>query len=205
MLRLFRRTFALAAMAVLAGLLTHVAARGGDADLVDKKAPELNGDFAINGKLIQLADLKGKIVLLEFWAPGSGPCRAMLTPLSEWHEKYSAKGLVILGVTTYYKDFAFDKIAGTIAKLPAGGVLSKKEEQQMLKDFVAHHDLKYSNVALAEPAWDKARQDYGITKIPTTVLIDANGIVQMVRVGTEKKKLKELGMAIEKMVEELQK
>jgi hypothetical protein len=37
--------------------------------LVGKPAPDLQGDFAVNGKPVHLSDLKGKVVLLDFWAP----------------------------------------------------------------------------------------------------------------------------------------
>ena len=49
--------------------------------MLGKPAPEINGDFAINGKAIKLADLKGKVVLLYFWEVRSSASVALLPAL----------------------------------------------------------------------------------------------------------------------------
>ena len=69
-------------------------------------------DFAkssvyINTKPISLDDLKGKVVLIDFWTYSCINCIRTIPYLNEWHDKYSDKGLVIVGIHT--PEFDFEK------------------------------------------------------------------------------------------------
>jgi len=65
------------------------------------KAPELStGDEWINSEPLQLADLRGKVVALHFWAFGCGNCIRNYPWYRGWSESYAKKGLVIIGVHT---------------------------------------------------------------------------------------------------------
>ncbi|MFT4589896.1 MAG: cytochrome c biogenesis protein CcmG/thiol:disulfide interchange protein DsbE [Limisphaerales bacterium] len=63
-----------------------------------KPAPELKLKDWINSKALTNADLKGKIVLLDFWATWCGPCIRAVPHTNEMAEKYAKKGVVIIGV-----------------------------------------------------------------------------------------------------------
>ncbi|TLY06285.1 MAG: redoxin domain-containing protein, partial [Thaumarchaeota archaeon] len=61
----------------------------------------------INTNPITLADLKGKVVLVDFWTYSCINCIRTIPYLDAWHEKYADKGLVIIGVHT--PEFEFEK------------------------------------------------------------------------------------------------
>src|SRR5215216_19496 len=73
-----------------------------------KKAPEFEKVTGyINTKPINLADLKGKVVLVDFWTYSCINCIRTLPYLVDWNEKYADKGLVIVGV--HSPEFEFEK------------------------------------------------------------------------------------------------
>src|ERR1700757_3072590 len=67
-----------------------------------KKAPEFTGitGFVNTPAPIKLADLKGKVVLVHFWTYTCINCIHTIPHLNDWYQKYSKKGLVIVGVQT---------------------------------------------------------------------------------------------------------
>ncbi len=72
------------------------------------EAPELTGIAGwINSEPLRIEDLKGKVVLIDFWTYSCINCIRTLPYLKDWHEKYSGKGLVIIGVHT--PEFEFEK------------------------------------------------------------------------------------------------
>jgi peroxiredoxin len=66
--------------------------------LVGRTAP----DFALtdlSGKTVRLADFKGKVVLLDFWATWCAPCREEIPDFVELQEQYMEKGFTLLGIS----------------------------------------------------------------------------------------------------------
>jgi thiol-disulfide isomerase/thioredoxin len=168
--------------------------------LIGKPAPDFRSEFCLNAKPAKLSNLKGKVVLLDFWAVWCGPCVATFPNLREWHKEYQDKGLEIVGVTTYFKKFAFDKRTGKLEESQQD--LTRQQEQQMLKDFAAHHKLEYRLLVLADKEMDKVSDEYKVESIPQAVLIDRKGVVRMIKVGAEKENEEELAKMIKELTAE---
>ena len=66
----------------------------------------------INDEGFELADLRGKVVLIDFWTYSCINCLRTLPHLKSWHEKYSDEGLVIVGVHT--PEFAFERVRDNV-------------------------------------------------------------------------------------------
>jgi peroxiredoxin len=156
----------------------------GHGALIGKAAPDFRADFAVNGKPGKLSDLKGKVVLLEFWEVRSGPCTATFPRMSQWHKAHKAAGLEVVGVTYYHHELGhrlgFDKEAGKVKNLPKA---DRASEQAMLRDFAAYHKLDYPLLVLPKQDALAAFDAYLVNGIPQLVLIDRRGIIRAIQVG----------------------
>ncbi len=103
----------------------------------------------VTGKNVTLASLKGKVVLLDFWATWCGPCKIEIPWFIEFQNKYGASGLQVVGVSV---DDTIDK----------------------LKPYVA--DMKMNYPILQGLGHDDVQDAYGpIWGIPVTVVISRDG------------------------------
>lgn len=81
-------------------------------------APELRGiDGWINSRPLTLAELRGKVVLLDFWTYSCVNCIRTFPYLKEWYRKYGDQGLVIIGVHT--PEFEFERVTRNVAEAAA--------------------------------------------------------------------------------------
>ena len=156
------------------------------AELVGKDAAPLTIDTWVNGSPLTAADLQGKVVLLDFWAVWCGPCINTFPHLREWQEKYGDKGLVIIGLTRYY-DWKWDDEAGYAAK---AADVAPDDEQEMLKKFAAYYHLKHRFGIQQEG--DTLDEHYGVSGIPQVVVLDKEGKVRMIRVGSGKQNAQDI-------------
>jgi peroxiredoxin len=116
-------------------------------------ATEAAPDFTlqdISGKKVRLADLKGRVVLLEFWATWCPPCRAEIPAIERLHTQYGGKGLTVLAIA-----------------LDAGG-------WDGVKAFAAEHKISYTVLQGSEDVSAK----YMVRLIPATFLIDKMGNIK---------------------------
>ncbi|PKB15565.1 TlpA disulfide reductase family protein [Flavobacterium sp. 5] len=109
----------------------------------------------LEGKVINLSDLKGKVVVLDFWATWCGPCKASFPAMQDLVTKYKDKNVVFLFVNTWEKG-------------------KDNETTEKVATFI--NDKKYSfNVVFDYD--DAITTKYKIEGIPTKILIDKNGSV----------------------------
>lgn len=129
-------------------------------------APELSGNDPIRNQDIKLSDLKGKVVLLDFWATWCGPCRASLPHVEEVYNKYHDKGLEVFMVTC---DYDLNKWKEFI---PANG-LDKYYNIPDGRKATFDADGHMTDVDMSTSQGKK----YAIKYIPSKFLIDQNGVI----------------------------
>jgi hypothetical protein len=157
------------------------------AQMIDKPAPDLSADFAVNGKPTKLSALKDKVVLLYFFDVRSGSCEAYLPKLIEWHKTLAKDGLAVVGVMYYPSEsgqrLGFDKGEG---KIVTAKTANRKSDEALITAYAAHH--KIGHLLLVQSKQDALAtfDTFVVNGVPQAVLIDRKGTVRFIDVGGEK-------------------
>ncbi|HVF88022.1 MAG TPA: TlpA disulfide reductase family protein [Pyrinomonadaceae bacterium] len=149
---------------------------------INNTAPEITVAEWIEQKPFKLSELRGRVVLLDFWATWCGPCRYTIPHLERLHKKFKDKGLVVLGLTRYY-----------------GGAEARQQEALQLRQFKKSLDASYG---FAVSPSDTDALKYGVMSIPTAVLIDKHGRVRHISVGFSQLIQEELDATVKKLLDE---
>lgn len=129
----------------------------------------LNKDFPnftmtdINGKVWTKAQLKGKVLLVDFWATWCGPCKMASPIMQALHEKYGKNGLVVIGANCAERDQH-----GQITNTP-----------EAARGYSTEHNYTY----LFTYGNDDLKKAVNIHGIPTMFVVDKNGVIRFVQVG----------------------
>jgi len=110
---------------------------------------------SLDGKNVRLSDLRGQVMLLNFWASWCGPCRQEMPILDEIHNKYKSLGFSVLGVNLDAKS---------------------KKAIGYLKDTPVTFPVLYDPKGVTS-------EQYGVSAMPSTVIIDRNGNVRHLHKG----------------------
>jgi thiol-disulfide isomerase/thioredoxin len=148
--------------------------------------PELTATEWIDQSPLKLSDLRGQVVLLDFWAHWCGPCRYTFPKLAHWNEAYKNKGLVILGLTNYFGS-------------AEGRKMTPAEELVYLRDFKQRNRLSYGFVVTDSRIND---YNYGVFSIPMSFLIDRKGVVRFIASSASEPEITALGQMIKKLIDE---
>jgi thiol-disulfide isomerase/thioredoxin len=123
-------------------------------------APELASGNWINSEPLKLKDLRGRVVLIEFWTFGCYNCRNTLPFIKGWHERYRDKGLTVVGV--HSPEFDYEK------------------KVENLRREVASLEIRYPVVSDNDyQTWDA----YNVAAWPTVFLLDKQGRIRWKHVG----------------------
>jgi peroxiredoxin len=129
-----------------------------------------------DGKEYALSDLKGKVVLLDFWASWCGPCRRENPNVVKVYDKYKADGFTIFSVSL---DGLDPRRAGGLT----GEALAQANEpyKERWVNAIEKDQLSWPYHVSELKKWSsQAGQSYGITSIPKTFLIDRDGKIAAV-------------------------
>ena len=153
-------------------------------------------DAWINGPSLTKQDLKGKVVLLDFWALWCGPCIQAIPKLSAFHEKYAKDGLVIIGVTDYY-GYTWDERSDSPAE--PRGTVENTDERKALEQFFGRRKIPFPCVIDPHKRLSLA---YHVGGLAHVVLIDRHGKVCLVRTGASKETVDDIESQVVLLLEE---
>ena len=128
----------------------------------------------LDGQEITLSQLKGKVVLLDFWATWCGPCRESIPHLIHLYNRYRGNGFELIGMDV------------------------DKGDVDTVRRFVKSMDIPYPVVV----APDDVARSYRVSGIPETVLIDKEGTIRERMVGFSSTIVQELTKKVAELTSE---
>jgi thiol-disulfide isomerase/thioredoxin len=124
------------------------------------KAPEVISDAWLNTKPIRMADLRGKVVLVEFWTFGCSNCRHVEPHVKDWYKQYHDSGLEIISI--HSPEFGYEK------------------ELENVRQYVKRQGIRYPVAIDNDFAnWKRYNNHYW----PTLYLIDKQGYIRHKKIG----------------------
>ena len=160
----FRSIFALCALLLSQAVATTAQVRPGSSDVIPADKRVAAPDFTlpdVQGKPIHLAALKGKVVLVDFWAISCGGCKLELPWYVDFDRRYGSKGLALIGLDMY------------------------GEAPDAVKAFAASHQMRYPLAIGTDAIGDL----YHLREMPLTVLLDKRGRIAVSHAGVVDPKL----------------
>lgn len=124
-------------------------------------APELTNSTWLNvDSPLRIADLRGKVVIVEMWTFGCINCQNVMPSLKEWHSKYKDAGLVIIG--NHFPEFSYES------------------DLENLKNAIQRYEIEY---AVAQDNTGDTWRAYKNHYWPALYLIDKQGHIRYVNIG----------------------
>jgi thiol-disulfide isomerase/thioredoxin len=117
--------------------------------------------------------MRGRVVVLDFWATWCGPCRMVVPKLDDLQARYGAQGLSVLGVST--------------------------EDAQDVASFAQRMSIRYT---IGVDRRSETTRSYGVSSLPTVILIDKRGVVRDVDIGYDSSRDTRLEATIRSLLSE---
>ena len=147
----------LGAILMIAGVLTNLPPAEGR---TGSPAPEISNEIWLNSEPLRLADLRGKVVMVEFWTFGCWNCRNIEPYVKAWHKKYAPQGLVVIAI--HSPEFQYE------------------HDVNRVKEYIRDNKLSYAvPIDNDFTTWRKFKNRYW----PTLYLIDKRGNIQYIKIG----------------------
>ena len=108
-----------------------------------------------SGKNVKLSELRGQVILLNFWASWCGPCRQEMPLLEKLHQRYSPLGFTVLGVN--------------VEEDP-------RKAKTLLKDISVSFPILFDTT-------NKVSKQYKVSAMPSTIMIDRDGNMRYLHKG----------------------
>ncbi len=122
-----------------------------DALAIGTRFPDFN-EKDLTGKPLSIANYKGKVVLLDFWATWCGPCRAEVPNVVAVYNKYHSKGFEIIGIS-----------------------LDRQPDKAKLESYTKENKMPWPQFFDGQFWNNKLSTKYGVRSIPATYLLDGEG------------------------------
>jgi len=144
------------------------AARG---ELIGYATPDMTITWSSDSSITSFEDLKGQIVVVDFWATWCGPCIASFPKVQELKDHYAGKPVTIVGVTS---------LQGAVYGVPGedGPVDTEdnaQKEYELMPAVMEGHSVTWPVVFTEENVFNP---DFGVAGIPHVAIIDADGKVR---------------------------
>jgi cytochrome c biogenesis protein CcmG/thiol:disulfide interchange protein DsbE len=158
-------------LCILIGVMVVLGCRTGEKG----SGPAVQNDFtleSIDGKSYTLSELKGNVIIVDFWATWCPPCRNSVPALSRLYEKYRDRGFLVLGIST--------------------------EEVNTLREFRDAQQIPYPILSGTK----EVVQAYEVTAIPKMLFFDKTGTVRKTQTGYSPELEAQFDMLVDSLVRE---
>ena len=110
---------------------------------------------SLNGKNLKLSEMRGNVVLVNFWASWCGPCRLEMPLLNDLHNKYAPLGFTVIGVNV-------------------------EEKTENARSFIKNYPVDFPILLDSQ---NKVSKLYNVVAMPTTVVVDRDGNMRFLHQG----------------------